>query len=178
MAKKILLVLVLLILGVSLYIAQQPSHYRVVRTAGISAPADKVFTLINDFHQWDSWSPWAKLDPAMKTTFEGPAAGAGSIYGWTGDSKVGEGRMTILDSRPNEMVRIKLEFIKPFASTSITEFALKPAGPATTVEWSMDGENNFLSKAVCLVMGGMDKMVGPDFEKGLAQMKSAAETGR
>jgi hypothetical protein len=140
----------------------------------ISAPAPVVFAQVNDLHRWENWSPWAKLDPNMKVAHEGPPAGKGAVYSWAGNSKVGEGRMTIIESRPNELVRINLEFIKPFAATNITEFTFKPEGNGTAVSWSMSGENNFLSKAVCLFMN-MDKMVGGDFEKGLAALKSVSE---
>lgn len=175
MLKKILIALVAVLAVLAIVIAMQPSSYRVVRTATISSPPSEVFTLINDFHNWESWSPWAKLDPAMKTTYEGSSSGTGSIYTWNGNSDVGEGRMTILESRPNDAIRVKLEFIRPFPDSSNVEFNLKPAGSGTHVDWVMFGENNFMSKAFCLFMGGMDKMVGPDFEKGLAQMKSLAE---
>jgi hypothetical protein len=178
MLKRILLGIVVLILVFVIYVALQPSTYEVRRQINISAPPDTVFALVNDFHKWDAWSPWAKLDPAMKTTYEGATAGPGAIYSWTGNDKVGEGRMTILDSRPNESVRIKLEFMKPFPSTSMTEFAMKGDGASTAVNWTTSGENNFIAKAALLMMGGMDKAMGPDFERGLAQMKAAAEAHR
>jgi len=142
--------------------------------ATIGAPAPVVFAQVNDFHNWDAWSPWAKIDPAMKKTHEGAPAGTGAIYTWAGNDQVGEGRMTLTESRPNELVRIKLEFMKPFASTADTEFTFKPAGDQTAVTWSMAGEKNFMAKAFGLFMN-MDKMIGDDFEKGLAQMKSVAE---
>lgn len=159
-------------------IALQPSDYRVSRTAGISAPPEAVFGLVNDFKKWESWSPWAKLDPSMKTTFAGPDSGTGAVYSWTGNDAVGEGRMTILESRAHELIRIKLEFIKPFASVADTEFTFAPEGSGTKVGWTMSGTNDLMSKAFCFFMGGMDKMVGPDFEKGLAQMKSASESAK
>lgn len=110
----------------------------------------------------------------MKTTFAGAPAGTGSIYEWTGNSEVGEGRMTLTESRPSELINIKLEFIKPFASTCTTTFAFKPESNQTAVTWSMHGENSFIAKAFCLFMN-MDKTVGGDFEKGLAQLKTVAE---
>lgn len=177
MVVKIVLV-TLIVLGVLIgIIALQPSEYRVSRSTLIAAPPGAVFAAVDDFHKWEGWSPWAKLDPGMKVTYSGPASGMGAVYSWVGNDQVGEGRMTILESHPAELVRIKLEFIKPFASTANTEFALKPTNGGTTVEWTMSGENDFMSKAMCFFMGGMDKMVGPDFEKGLAQMKSAVESG-
>jgi uncharacterized protein YndB with AHSA1/START domain len=156
-------------------IVMQPAEYSVVRTATINAPPPVVYGLINDFHQWEQWSPWAKLDPNMKTTYSGPPAGPGASYHWIGNDDVGEGRMTIKDSTPNDRVSIDLEFIKPFESRSVTTFTLKPEGAAgTAVSWTMAGQNNFMSKAMTLFMS-MDKMVGNDFEKGLAQMKAVAE---
>ena len=120
-------------------------------------------------------SPWAKLDPSMKKTHEGAPAGTGAIYSWSGNDQVGEGRMTLTESRPSELIRIKLEFMKPFAATNTTEFTFKPEGNQTMVTWSMFGMNNFIAKAFGLFMN-MDKMVGGDFEKGLASMKSVVET--
>ena len=140
----------------------------------IAAAPEALFPLVNDFHQWEGWSPWAKLDPAMKVVYDGPASGVGAVYKWTGDSKVGEGRMTLIESQPVSVIRINLEFLKPMESTSITQFAFKPEGKGTSVTWTMSGKNNFVGKAFCL-FASMDKMVGPDFEKGLAQMKSLAE---
>lgn len=178
MIKKILLLaVVVIVLGIAIFavvVAMQPSHYQVQRSATMNAPAAVVFNQVNDFHKWDAWSPWAKLDPNMKTTHEGPPAGTGAVYSWIGNSDVGEGKMTITDSKPSELVKIKLEFIKPFAASSDTVFAFKPQGNQTAVTWTMDGENNFIGKAFCLFMN-MDKTVGGDFEKGLAQMKAVAE---
>ena len=153
----------------------QSPEYRVTRSATIQAPANVVFEQINDFHKWAAWSPWGKLDPAMKVTYTGPDAGMGAVYYWVGNKDVGEGRMTILESRPAELVRIKLEFIQPFASAADTEFTVKPDGSGVTVTWLMSGENGFVSKAAGLVQS-MDKMIGPDFEKGLAQLKTVAES--
>ncbi len=179
MLKKIILgvvvMLVVLIAVCLVLVMMQPAHYQIERSTTINAPAATVFPLVNDFHKWDSWSPWAKLDPAMKTTFEGPPAGAGAMYSWTGNSEVGEGKMTITESRPNDLVKIKLEFIKPFAATNATEFTLTPSGNSTNVKWTMAGDNNFIGKAFSLFMN-MDKMIGADFEKGLAQMKTVAES--
>lgn len=157
-----------------LIIAFQPPTFRITRRATITAPAATVFGLINDFHEWAQWSPWAKLDPQMKLTFDGPPSGVGSIYHWLGDKKVGEGRMTLTENRVPEFVRIRLEFIKPFQAVNTTEFLLQPEGSQTAVTWTMAGTHNFLSKAFALLMN-MDRKVGGDFEKGLAQMKAVAE---
>ena len=179
MLKKIILgivvMLVVLIAVCLVLVMMQPAHYQVERSTTINAPAAAVFPLVNDFHKWDSWSPWAKLDPAMKTTYEGAPAGTGASYSWVGNSQVGEGKMTITESHPSDLVKIKLEFIKPFAATNATEFTFTPSGNATSVKWTMSGYNNFIGKAFSLFMN-MDKMIGADFEKGLAQMKAVAES--
>ncbi len=174
MFKKILIAIALIVVVFVVVVATRRADFRITRSTTIAAPAEVVFAQVNDFHKWDAWSPWAKLDPAMKQTHEGAPAGTGAIYSWTGNKEVGEGRMTIAESQANESIRIKLEFLKPFASVNTTDFNFKPAGGQTTVTWSMSGTNNFIAKAFCLFMN-MDKMVGGDFEKGLAQMKSVAE---
>ena len=175
MIKKIVLALAAIVVVFVVIVALQPSEFRVTRSATIAAPPPAVFAQVNDFHKWDAWSPWAKLDPNMKKTHEGAPAGTGAIYSWSGNDQVGEGRMTLTESRPSELIRIKLEFMKPFAATNTTEFTFKPEGDQTMVTWSMFGTNDFIAKAFGLFMN-MDKMVGGDFEKGLAQMKSVVET--
>jgi hypothetical protein len=155
-------------------VAMQPTNFRITRSAFMSAPAADVYAQVNDFHNWNAWSPWAKIDPTMKQTYEGSSAGTGAIYTWLGNKNVGEGRMTLLESRPNELIRIKLEFIKPFAATHTAEFAFKSEGSQTVVTWGMFGKNAFMMKAFGLFMN-MDKMIGRDFEKGLASMKSVVE---
>jgi hypothetical protein len=172
---KILIALIVAVLGLAVVITLQPATFRVTRTATIAAAPADVFALVNDFHNWDAWSPWAKLDPAMKTAYAGSMSGQGAEYSWVGNSDVGEGRMTITESQPASRVNIKLEFIKPFASVADNVFEFAPASAGTAVTWTMSGDNNFLSKAFCLFMGGMDRMIGPDFEKGLGQLKAAAE---
>ncbi len=175
MLKKIALAVlgvVLIFLGVA---ALQPDEYKVTRSIEIAAAPAAVHAQINDFHNWDNWSPWAKLDPAMKTTYSGAPSGPTASYHWIGNDKVGEGRMTILESQPAQSVKIDLDFIQPFPSKSITLFTITPAGSGSKVEWAMSGQNSFVPKAMMLLMGGMDKAVGPDFERGLAQMKLAAE---
>jgi uncharacterized protein YndB with AHSA1/START domain len=172
--KRVLIVLVAIVVVLVAVVAVQPSEFRVVRSATMSAPAPAVFAQVNDLHNWEAWSPWAKLDPAMKQTYEGAPAGTGAMTAWAGNNQVGEGRMTITESRPSDLIRIKLDFLKPFASTATAEFTFEPEGNQTVVTWSMTGENNFFAKAVHLVMD-MDEMVGGQFEKGLAQMKSKVE---
>ena len=153
----------------------QPADFRVVRSANIAATPAAVFERLNDFQKWNDWSPWAKLDPNAKNSFEGPAAGVGAKLLWSGNNEVGEGTMTITDSKPSERVLMKLEFIRPFAATSTTEFILKPEGAGTAVTWSMSGRNNFIGKAVGLFMN-CDKMVGGQFEQGFANLKALVET--
>lgn len=171
---RILLALSAIVVGLVIVIAMQPADFRVERSATIPAPPEEVFAQVNDFHAWKEWSPWAKLDPKSKETYEGPAAGAGAIFKWSGNNEVGEGMMTLTDSQPNDLIRIKLDFIRPFAATNTAEFTFKPEGDQTRVTWSMFGQNTFMGKAIHLVMD-MDKMVGGNFEQGLAQMKSAVE---
>lgn len=171
---KVLLAIALIIAALLLVIAVQPNEFRVVRTGTINAPPQAVFEHVNDFRKWEAWSPWAKLDPDAKNTFEGPESGQGAKFRWEGNEDVGEGQMTILESKPGELVRINLEFIKPFPATCTTDFSFKPEGEGTEVTWDMKGQNNFISKAMHLVMD-MDKMIGTNFEKGLAAMKAAVE---
>lgn len=178
MLSKILIVLLGLVAATAGLVAVQPATYSVTRSQTIAAPPAAVFAAINDFHRWDAWSPWAKLDPNMKTTFEGAPSGPGAIYKWNGTGDVGEGMMTVLDSKTGEFVKIDLKFIKPFESSSVTEFKLTPEGDKTKVEWTMSGDNNFMGKAFALFTGGMDKAIGPDFEKGLSQMKVAVESAK
>ena len=174
MLMKVLIALAVLVAGALVVVATRPPEFRVTRTARIAAPPSVVFAQVNDFRKWDAWNPWAKIDPAMKQSYEGPPAGVGAVYTWVGNSQVGEGRMTLTESRPNELIRIRMEFLKPFAATSTAEFTFKPEGDQTVVTWSMEGRNNFMAKAVHLVMN-MDRMIGGQFEKGLAQMKAVAE---
>jgi uncharacterized protein YndB with AHSA1/START domain len=172
---KILLIAIPVLIAIFLVIvAMQPSDFRVVRSTTIAAPPEAVFPHVNELKKWDAWSPWAKLDPNAKSTFEGPEAGTGAVMTWAGNNDVGEGRMTITENRPNELVQFKLEFYKPMAGTCTAEFAFKPEGNQTTVTWSMSGQNNFMAKAVGLFMD-CDAMVGGQFEQGLANLKSATE---
>jgi uncharacterized protein YndB with AHSA1/START domain len=174
MLKKILIVLVLLIAGFAGFVALQPSEFSVERTATIAAPPAAVFAHVDDLHKWEAWSPWAKLDPNAKVAYEGAPAGKGAAFTWAGNDKVGEGRMTIVESRPGELVDIKVDFTRPFEGTNSSAFAFKPAGDGTAVTWSMSGHQNFIQKAVCLVMNGK-KMIGDQLDQGLAQLKTVAE---
>ena len=173
------IILILVAIAVIIFVlvaTMRPSDFRVTRTITISAPASDVFAQVNDLHQWDAWSPWAKLDPNAKNSFEGPLSGVGAIMRWAGNSKVGQGSMTIIESRPGEFIRFKLEFLKPFTATNTAEFTFTSENNQTTVTWCMYGKNNLMSKAMGLIMN-CDKMVGGQFEQGLATMKSVVEAG-
>ena len=174
MLRIILIALGFIVVVLVVVVALQPADFRVARSATMSAPATVVFSQVNDLHKWEAWNPWQKKDPAMKLTFAGAPAGPGASYAWAGNNEVGEGRLTITESRPNDLVLIKLEFLKPFTATNTATFTFKPAGNQTAVTWSMEGRKNFLAKALHLVMN-MDKMVGGEFEKGLADMKAVVE---
>ena len=126
MLKKILIGLAVLILGFVVVVALQPSEFQMERSTKIAAPAADIFPLVNDFHKWDSWSPWAKLDPDAKISFEGPESGQGAAMSWAGNDKVGEGKMTVVESQPNDAVKLRVDFVKPFEGTSNSDFALKP----------------------------------------------------
>jgi uncharacterized protein YndB with AHSA1/START domain len=173
MLKKILLVVVVVVGLFAAFVATRPSQWRISRSATVPAPAESVYPKVADFHGWDAWSPWAKLDPAMKTDFSGTPGTVGSSYHWKGSDKVGEGRMTVTELVPDRLVRIKLEFIKPWEQVSVTEFSFVTEGAGTKVTWAMSGENDFVGKFFAVFMD-MDKMVGPDFEKGLGALKAQA----
>ncbi len=156
-------------------VAGQPDEFRLSRSASISAPPGEIFPHVNDLHQWEAWSPWAKLDPNAKNSFEGPAAGAGATMSWDGNKKIGAGRMTIIESVPADLIRFKLDFLRPFKATNMAEFAFKPEGSQTVVTWSMCGKSNFFFKVFGLFVN-CDDMAGKDFEKGLTAMKLVVET--
>ena len=170
----ILAVLAAIVVLLLILVALQPSAFRVARSTKIAATPAAVFEHVNDFHKWNAWNPWGKIDPAMKQTYEGAPAGQGAKYSWVGNKDVGEGRMTIVESRPGNLVRIDMQFIKPFAGTSVAEFTFQPEGGGTTVTWSMSSTKNFMMKGMHLIMN-MDKMIGGQFEKGLADMKREVE---
>jgi uncharacterized protein YndB with AHSA1/START domain len=175
MIKKILLGICILLVILVIVIALQPSTFSYARTATFNVPAETVFEQVNDLHKWQAWSPWAKIDPNAKNSFEGPASGVGAIFGWSGNNEVGEGRMTITESKPNELIIMKLDFIKPFEATSTTEFTFKSNADKTTVTWKMLGTNNFIGKAISLFID-CEKMIGDQFEKGFSNLKSVVET--
>ena len=173
----ILLALAFIAILFIVVIAGQPDEFKVVRSARISAPTEQIFPHVNDLHKWEAWSPWVKLDSNAKSSFDGAAAGVGAAMSWDGNKKIGAGKMTITESRPGELIRIRLEFIRPFQATNTAEFTFKPCGNQTLLTWSMSGQNNFGGKIFGLFMN-CDKMVGSDFEKGLAAMKLVAESAQ
>ena len=174
MLKIILIVVAGLLIAFVVYVALRPADFRIERSATISVPAAVVFARVNDLHAWQEFSPWAKLDPNAKITFAGPPAGNGAAFTWVGNSDIGEGTMTITESKPAELVRFRLDFLKPMASTSTAEFAFKESTGGTTVTWSMFGKNNFVARTICLFIN-MDKMIGGQFEEGLAKLKELSE---
>jgi len=174
MLKKIaagLLVILIIIVGLAL---TKPDSYTVKREAVIKAPPEKIMALISDFRSWPAWSPWEKLDPNMQRTLSGTPSGKGAIYHWQGNSDVGQGRMEITEFAPPNKVVIKLDFLKPMESNNVTDFVLEPQGENTKVIWTMNGPMPFMFKLVS-VFSSTDAMVGRDFEKGLTQLKAAAE---
>jgi hypothetical protein len=174
MLKILLVALPVVIVIFLIIVARQPSTYSVTRSLTINAPPDAVFPHVNELKQWEAWNPWGKIDPDMKLTYDGPPSGVGASYAWVGNNEVGEGKATIIESRPSQSIRFKLEFYKPMAGVSDTLFTLKRQGDQTEVTWAMTGKNNFIAKAFCLFMN-MDKMIGGQFEKGLADLKMIAE---
>lgn len=174
MLKKILIGFAALLLVLIVVVSLQPATFHVERSVTMAAPPEAAFAQVNDFRAWQTWSPWEKRDPGMKRSFDGPASGVGAKYAWVGNQEVGEGRMTIAKSEPPHQVVIKLEFLQPFEATNTATFTFARTAEGTRTTWAMDGKNNFISKAFQLVMD-MDEMVGGDFERGLAAMKTRAE---
>jgi hypothetical protein len=174
MFKKIIIGLSVLILIVLALAAMQPSTYSVTRSIAIKAPAERIQPLISDFHNWPLWSPWEKLDPAMKRTFSGATKDLGAVYAWEGNKDVGRGRMEVVSLTPPTKVGIKLNFYVPMESAAMTDFVLEPKGDTTTVTWTMSGKTGFMAKMMSVFVS-MDSMIGPAFESGLAQMKAVAE---
>ncbi len=174
MLTTVIVIILLAIAAIIGLAAMKPDVFRVRREADIAAPPEKIFALLDDFRQWARWSPWEKMDPAMTRTYDGAASGVAAIYGWQGNKKVGQGRMEIVEAAPPSRLRIKLDFIKPFESHNTTVFTLEERGDLTNVAWDMQGPASFMVKLMHVFMN-MDKMVGKDFEKGLANMKAVAE---
>ena len=170
----IAVVLAIVIAGVLILAATKPDTFRIERSATLNAPADKIFPLISDFHRWLSWSPWEGRDPALKRTYSGAERGKGAVYAWEGNKNVGSGRMEILEANSPSQVLIQLDFLKPFEAHNIAEFTMLPQGNATHLNWVMSGPAPFMSKVMQVFMS-FDKMIGKDFEAGLAKIKSVSE---
>lgn len=174
MLKKILIAVAAVVVLLIGFIATRPATFQVERSAVIGAPPTLLFAQLTDFGRWSAWSPWEKLDPAMKRTLSGAPGTVGHAYGWIGNDEVGEGRMTLTALSPGERVEIRLEFIKPWQATNATTFAIQPDAAGARVTWTMTGTNGFMMKAAGIFMN-MDKMVGGDFERGLQSLKLLAE---
>ncbi|MEY2862139.1 MAG: hypothetical protein RL392_2597 [Pseudomonadota bacterium] len=172
---KILLTIVIAVIAAALlYAATRPDSFRVERSTRINASPDKIFALISDFHQWEKWSPWEKIDPTIQRTYTGATQGPGAVYAWAGNKDIGQGRMEITEAAAPSKVLIKLDFITPFEAHNTVEFALLAQGTTTTVTQAMYGPSPFISKLMSLVFS-MDKMVGGKYEEGLANLKVLAE---
>jgi hypothetical protein len=174
MMVKIAIAIAALIVVVLVLAALKPDTFRLERSTMVQAGPERIFPSINDFHNWTAWSPFEKVDPDVKKTYSGPSSGKGAIYEWNGNSKVGQGRMEILDSVAPNKVTIKLDFLKPFEAHNVAEFTMTPKGSATEVKWAMVGPSPFMMK-VMYVFVNMDKMLGKDFDSGLAAIKAIAE---
>ena len=164
-------ILIVLLIGLAM---TKPDTFSVHRSVSIQASPEKIFPLINDFHSWNSWSPWETIDPTMKKSFSGSPNGNGAVYDWDGNSKVGQGHMEITQSIPPSKVIIKLDFLKPVEGHNTAEFTLEPNGNSTTVTWTMSGPSRFITK-VMQVFISMDSMLGKEFEKGLGNLKTISE---
>jgi hypothetical protein len=175
MLMNILIAVIAILAVFAIVIALRPSDFQVARCATIVAPPEAVFPHVNDLHNWEAWSPWLELDPNAKKTYQGPPAGVGASFSWDGNYKVGAGQMTITESRPHELIRFKLDFLRPMKGTNIAEFTFHQDGAQTIVTWSMSGQLNFVAKIFHLIIN-CDKMVGSQFEKGLAQLGKVASS--
>jgi len=170
----VIIIAIVLIAAVLIFAAARPDTFRIERKTSIDAPAEKIFALINDFHNWNKWSPWENRDPEMKRTHSGASTGKGAIYEWEGNKKVGKGRMEIIDSSPSSRIMIQLDFIEPFERHNMAEFTLNAGRNSTNITWAMYGPNPYMAKLMGLFFN-FDKMIGKDFETGLSNMKTAVE---
>jgi uncharacterized protein YndB with AHSA1/START domain len=175
MLYAILLLVVAAIAAVLVYAATRADSFRVERTLDIAASPEKLYALIGDLHRWRDWSPYERKDPAMQRTLTGAASGVGAVYAWKGNKQVGEGRMEIIEATPPRQLRIQLDFIAPFEAHNVAEFTLQPQGATARVTWALSGPRPFVSKLIGLFVN-MDAMIGGDFEVGLAQLKTLAES--
>ena len=175
MLKIIGLTVVVPIIALLVFAATRPDTFRVQRASSVNAPPEKIFALINDLRSWRAWSPYEQKDPSMKRTLSGAAHGKGAVYEWDGNKDIGKGRMEIIESDPASRVLIKLDFVRPFEAHNIVEFTLKPNGHTTNVTWAMHGRSPYLAKLMG-VFFSMDSMIGKDFEAGLSNLKTVAES--
>lgn len=167
-------VLLVAVVGILIYAAMQPDTFRIARATTINAPAERIYPLMSDFRRGMKWSPYEKKDPNMKRTFSGAESGQGAIYEFEGNGEIGAGRLEIVEATPPSKVVLKLDMIRPFQASNIVEYAILPKGSATEVTWSIHGAQPFLAKVMCLFFN-MDRMVGADFEAGLANLKTIVE---
>lgn len=175
MITYILIALAVLVAAFVVVAALQPATYKVTRSLSMSAPPSVIFGVVNDLRRFNDYSPWAGIDPGTRYTYGGPPAGPGAFIEWAGNKKVGSGRMSLIASQPNARISFKLEFFTPMASVAECEWTFRVEGTTTQVAWSISGHNNFVAKALCLFMN-MDKMLGPQFEQGLAKLRTLVET--
>ncbi len=174
MVKKIAIIIAILIAGILIYAATRPDTFRIERSTSIKAPPEKIFPLIDGFHQWEAWSPWEKIDPKIKRSYSGADRGKGSVYAWQGNKDIGQGRMEIIEATPSSNVVIKIDFLQPFEAHNMIEFTLERQGEAVKVTQAMYGPSPFVSRLMGLFCS-MDRMVGKKFEEGLASLKAIAE---
>lgn len=175
MLVNIVIVAGVLLAGLLVYAATRPGTFRVARMQTIEAPPNRIFDLVGDFHAWSAWSPYEKLDPSMKKTFSGANRGKGAVYAWSGNSKAGEGRMEIVDAVSPSLIRIKLDFMKPFEGHNTAEFTLETKGGTTEITWAMSGPQPYMFKLMSVFLN-MDNMIGKEFAAGLAKLKVVAES--
>lgn len=174
MIALIIILMVAALVTFLLVVVSKPNNFRMQRSLTIKAPAEVIYAHINDFHKWQAWSPWEQIDPDLKRTYSGAPSGIGAVYDWAGNGKAGQGRMTIREATPAHRLLIHLDFIKPFPATNSAEFLLQPSGDSTVVTWAMFGPSPFMSKLMGSLMN-MDDLIGKDFERGLANLKTLSE---
>jgi hypothetical protein len=175
MIKKILIGIAVVVVVFLIVAATRPAEYRVERSARLSAPPAALFEQVNDHHKFAVWNPFLKLDPNVKNTYSGPESGVGAVCNWDGNNNIGAGSSTIIESKPGELVRCRMDWKRPMEGTALVDFKFKPEGDKTVVTWAMYGTNNFMGKVMSIFMD-CDKMCGPQFEKGLADLGAIAAT--
>ncbi len=173
--KKTAPVIAALVAALVIIIATRPASFRVARSIRIAAPPEKVFAQVDDFRRRDAWSPWAKLDPNSRVGFSGAASGKGAVFSWEGNREVGKGRQEIIECEAPRHITISLEFEEPFQGKSLTGFTFEPESGGTRLTWEISGKNDFIAKAISLFMD-CETMIGPQFEKGLSNIKQLAES--